>query len=179
MRTSGFDIGWSLVFEIVFSVEMVLIAPVGYPLGYSINIFLGLVIDNYFGTWEGSLVVVSLGALAGLVVVTGEGYFFVLSLLLPREYPFYSPNPGAELPGTLMGYTLGLFFGYEAVVCLCSCLRLMDFHKATCWGVGISCVPPSGYFITSKESSVRYFQLLDLITLSVFTTWLITTSGGR
>ena len=145
-------------------------------LGYSINIILGLVLDNYFGTWEGSLVVVSLVTLSGLVVVTGEVYCFALSLLLPLGYSFYSPNPGSELPGKLLGYTLGLCFGYEAFMCLCSCRRLIDFHKATCWAVGISCVPPSEYFITSKDSYVRYFQLLELITFSVFTTWLIPTS---
>ena len=51
MRKYGFDIGWALIFELGFSVDMMLIAPVGYPLGYSINIFLGLVLENSFGTW--------------------------------------------------------------------------------------------------------------------------------
>ena len=81
---------------------MVLLSPVGSPLGYSINILLVLVIDNYSGTWEGSLVKVLLVTLAVLVVVTGEGYLVLLLLVLLLGSPFYSPNPGADLHGTLL-----------------------------------------------------------------------------
>ena len=59
---------------------MVLGAPVGYPLGYYINILLGLAFFNSLGTWEGSLVVVSLVPLVGLIIGTGEGYLVGLSL---------------------------------------------------------------------------------------------------
>ena len=58
-------------FELGFSVDMVLGAPVGTSLGYSINMLLGLILYNYFGTWKGSLVVISLGALDGLIIDTG------------------------------------------------------------------------------------------------------------
>ena len=151
MITSGSDILWNLGFELVFSGDMVLVAPIGSPLGYSINILLGLVIENSFDIWEGSLVVVLLVTLAGLVVVTGEGYFVLLLLVLLLGSPFYSPKHGADLPGTLLGSPLSFCLGYEAVRYLCSCPHLMDFHKASFWGVVISCVPPSEYFITSKK----------------------------
>ena len=51
---------------------MVLGAPVGYPLGYSINMLIGLELENYFGTQEGYLVGVSLATLTGLMIGTGE-----------------------------------------------------------------------------------------------------------
>ena len=108
---------------------MVLVAPVGYPVRYSIKKFPGFVIDNYFGTLEGNLVVVSLDKLSGLVVGTVEGYLVILLLVLLLGFPFYSPNTGADLPGMLLGYNLDLWFGSEVVRCLCYCLRLMDSHK--------------------------------------------------
>ena len=146
MITSGSELGWNLGFELVFSVDMVLVVPVGYPLGYSIDIILGFTIDNYIGTLKGSLVVVSLHTLSGSVVGIGEGYLVLLSLVLLLGSPFYSPNPGADLPGTHLGSLLVLCFGSDAVRYLSSCRRLMDIHKSTCWGVGISCVPPSEAF---------------------------------
>ena len=54
-----------------------------------------------------------------------------------------------------------------------------EFVRTTCWGVGISCVPPYRSFIIFKMNSAKYFQLLDLLTLSLSTTRLIPTSGGR
>ena len=66
---------------------MVLGAPVGYPVGFSISIFLRLALDIPFGAWEVSLVVVSLGALGDLLILTREGYFVGLSLVLPLVYP--------------------------------------------------------------------------------------------
>ena len=48
--TSGSEIGWPLGFELVFSVGMVLVSPVGYPIGDSVNMLLDLTLCNYFGT---------------------------------------------------------------------------------------------------------------------------------
>ena len=42
LRKYGSELGRDLRFELGFSVEMVLRAPFGYPLGYYINKFLGL-----------------------------------------------------------------------------------------------------------------------------------------
>ena len=53
---------------------MVLVVLVGYSLVYSISIVLGLSLGNSFDTWEVSLVEVSLGTLAGLMICTGELY---------------------------------------------------------------------------------------------------------
>ena len=47
---------------------------------------LGLVLVNYFVTWEVSLVVVSLGTLEFLMISIGEGYLAGLSLVLPLVY---------------------------------------------------------------------------------------------
>ena len=74
MRASGSELVWDLVFEIEFSSGMVMVVPVVFPLGYTIIILLGLVLNNSFGTWEGSLVVVSLGTLSGFIIDTGEGF---------------------------------------------------------------------------------------------------------
>ena len=158
---------------------MVMVAPVGYPLGYSINMLLGLVLFNSFDTWEGYLVRVSLGTLARLIIVTREGSLVVLSLLISIGFPLESPNPGDELPGTLLGAPIGLWFGSEAVRCLCSCIFLVYNHEDNLWGVGISFVLPYRYFITYTMNSVSYFQLLGLLTLSLSPTWLMPTSGGR
>ena len=40
LKTSGSELVWALVFELVFSEDMVLGAPVVSPLGYSINVLL-------------------------------------------------------------------------------------------------------------------------------------------
>ena len=165
MRTSGSGLGWDLVFELGLSVGMVLVEPVGSTHGYSINMFLGLELCNYFGRWGGSLFGVSFGTPAVLMIGTREGYLVGLSLGISLVSSLESPNPGADLPGTLLGTPLGLWFGSEAVRCLCFCLGLMDFHEATCWGVDISCVPISGAFITSKMNSIRYYQLMEFLTL--------------
>ena len=66
------------------------------------------------------------------------------------------------MSGTLLGAPLGLWFGYDLV-----------------WGVIISWVTPSGAFIIFKINSLRYYQLVELLTLSLSPTWLIPTSGGR
>ena len=46
--------------------------------------------------------------------------FFGLSLGLPFGPPLEYPNYGAVLPGTLLVYPLGLWFGSEAVRRWCS-----------------------------------------------------------
>ena len=74
------------VFGLGLSDGMVLGAPAVYPLVYSIKILLGLALVNYFVTFEGSLVEVSLVSLAGLMIGTGEGYLSSLSLVLPLGY---------------------------------------------------------------------------------------------
>ena len=103
----GFKLGWS--------VFMVLVAPVWYPLEGSIGIFIGLVLSNSFGTWEESLVGVSLGTLIGLMIFTGKVYFVGLSLGLPLGLPLGYTNIEAVLSGTLLGATIGFWVLYEAV----------------------------------------------------------------
>ena len=71
LRTYGYDIGWDMGFEFVFSVDIVLGETVGSPLVYSINMLLGLVIFNYFCTWGIYLLGVSLGIMAIFIFVTG------------------------------------------------------------------------------------------------------------
>ena len=63
LRTSGFEIGWDLGFEPIFTVVIVMGALFISPLGYYINMLLGLEIDNYFCSWEISSVGFSLVAL--------------------------------------------------------------------------------------------------------------------
>ena len=135
-------------------------ARVGYQLLYSINMLIGLVLYNYFGTWEGYLVVISLDTLVDLVIGTGEGYLVGLSLVLPIVSPLESTNNGYYLPGTLLVVPPGLWFICEVARCLCYCRQIVDYHEATCWAVGISCFPAYGYLITFKMNSVKYFQLL-------------------
>ena len=101
----GSKLGWDLGFELGFSVDMVPVAPVGYPLGHYINTLLGLALDNYFGTWEGYLFVVSLGTLDGLMIGTGEVCLVGLSLVLLLGSPPDSQNPG--LTGIILEMSLG------------------------------------------------------------------------
>ena len=49
-RESGYDLEWAMVFEPGYSIVMVLLSPVGYPLEYSIKMLLGLALGIYFGT---------------------------------------------------------------------------------------------------------------------------------
>ena len=83
----------------------------------------------------------SLGTLSVLMIVTEEVYLVGLSLGLQLGYPLEYTNTGADLPGTLLVAPLGLWFGSELFTFLCCYHRLMDLHEATCWRVGISCVP--------------------------------------
>ena len=53
---------------------------------------LRLALGNYFGPWEGYLVVISLGRLDGFIIGTGEGYLVGLSLVVSLGSPFESPN---------------------------------------------------------------------------------------
>ena len=113
---------------------MVLGSPVVCTLLYYINIFLGLALCNSFGIREGYLVGISIGTLVGLMIGNGEVSLVGLSLGLTLGSPLDSPNPGAELPGTLMGVPLGFWFGSEALRCLCCFCLIMYFQEATCWG---------------------------------------------
>ena len=155
------ELGWYLGFELSLSLVMVLVTPVGYPLGYYINVLLVLALFDSFGIWEGYLVGFSLGILSGLMIFTGEVYLVGLSLVLLLRSPLDSPNPITELTVMLLGAPLGMWFVSYMVL-----------------GVGISCVPPSGYVITYKMNSVKCCQLLELITLSLSPTWLITNYVG-
>ena len=83
--------------------------------------------------------VISLEPLDGFIIGAGKGCLVGLSLVLPLGSPLDSQNPVSDIPVTLMVAPLGLCFGSDIV-----------------WGLGISCVPPSGYFITSKMSSISY-----------------------
>ena len=88
---------------------MVLKSPVGYPLGYSINMLILLALVNSFGTWEVYLFGVSLDTLSGLIIGTGEGSLVGLSMGLPLGSPLESQNPGDEISylfGSLTGKIL-------------------------------------------------------------------------
>ena len=65
------------------------------------------------------MVVFSLGKLVGLMIVTGEGYFVGLSLVLPLGYPLQYTNPGDDMPDMLPVAPLGFGFGSEAIRCRC------------------------------------------------------------
>ena len=158
---------------------MVLGAPVGSTLEYSINTLLVLALENSFGTCQRYFTGVLLGTLDGFTIGAGEGYLVGLSLGLPLGSPLESTHSGYDLPGTLMGAPLGLWFGSEGVNYLCFCHLLMGCHEDTCWEVGMSCLPPFGAFITSKLNSVRYCKLLELLNFSHSPTCLIPTFGGR
>ena len=56
MRASESELGWDLGFDLGFSVSLVMGAPVVSPLGYLIDILLGLALYHYFSTWELSLI---------------------------------------------------------------------------------------------------------------------------
>ena len=56
-----------------------------------------------------------------LVIVAGEGYLSVLSLVIPLGSPLNYTNPGVGMSGTLMVDPLVFWFGYDVV-----------------WGAGIS-----------------------------------------
>ena len=59
---------------------MALVLSAGCPLGSPISMFIVLSLGNSFEKWEGSLVVVSLGALGRLMIVTWEVSFVRSSL---------------------------------------------------------------------------------------------------
>ena len=50
LRASRSELELVLGFEIGLSVGVVMVAPVGSPIGYSINMLLGLSLVNYFDT---------------------------------------------------------------------------------------------------------------------------------
>ena len=139
---------------------MVLIEPVGHPLGDLVRIFLDLALVNSFNTWEVFLVGVSLGSLGGFMIGNEKGYLVCLSLGLPLVSPVEYRNPGDVLPGTLLGGPLGLWFGSESVRFKYSCRRLTDLCESNFVGVDISCDPPSGALFKYNMNSVSYCQLL-------------------
>ena len=120
---------------------------------------------------------VSIGTLDGLIIGTVELSFVGLSLELPLGYPLEYPNTGSVLPGTPMGTPIGLWFGYEAARYFCYCLYLTDLQKDNCGEGGIYCVPTSETICTFYMNSVRYLQLLELLTLALSTNWSITSYG--
>ena len=77
--------------------------------------FLGSELDNYFGIWELSLVGFQLRTLASLMIGTGERYLVGLSLGLQLRSPLDSPNTGTDLPGTLLGAPIRLWFGSDVL----------------------------------------------------------------
>ena len=78
-----------------------------------------LALENSFGTWEGYLVGVSYGTMAGLMIGAVEVSLVWLSLGLPLGSSFEHPNNGAYLPDMTLGVPIGLRFSSEAVRCLC------------------------------------------------------------
>ena len=101
-------LGWALGSELGLSDDMVMGPLDGYLIVCIINMFLGFAPCNYFGTWEGYLVGISLDRLAGLMIGTGEGSLVGLSLGPPLISPLESTNTEANIPGTLLGAPLGL-----------------------------------------------------------------------
>ena len=87
LRTSRSELGRYLWFELGFPVRFMKEAHVGYPIGYSINVFLGLVLCNSFEKWERSLVGVSLITLYGFMICTGERSLVGISLGLTFGSP--------------------------------------------------------------------------------------------
>ena len=83
--------------DIVWTVGMFRIVPVGYLLGYTIGMLLLFSLVNAFGTWEIYLVGVTLVTLGSLMIFTGEIFLVVLSLVLSLVYPPEYPNAGAVL----------------------------------------------------------------------------------
>ena len=65
------------------------------------------------------------------MIGTREGYLFGLSLGLTLGTALEPTNPGSDLPVTLLGVPIRLWFGSEVVRCLCFYRRLMDFHEDT------------------------------------------------
>ena len=96
------------------------------------------------------MVGVSLVRMDGLMIGTGEGSLVGLSMGLTFGSQLDFPNPGAHLHSMLRKAPLGLWFGSDVV-----------------WGVGISCIPPSGDFITPQTNSVRNFQHQEFLNLSL------------
>ena len=113
------------------------------------------------------------------MIGTVEGYLVSLSLVLPIVFPLEYPNTESDLPGMLLGKPLGLWFGSEAVGYLCFFCRFTYLFKATFWGVSISCIHPYRALIKSSMNSLRYYQIMELITLSPSSTWLIFFSWWR
>ena len=74
---------------------------------------LGLEIGTSFGSLVVSFVGVSIGTLIGFMIGSGGVSLVGLSPGIQIGSPLESPNPGAVLPGTMLGAPLGLWFGSE------------------------------------------------------------------
>ena len=105
-----------------------------------------------------------------------EGSLVGLWLGLSIGSPLESPNPGAVLPVMLLRHLLGCGLDLKQLG--------VSFSSFASWiavnllarggGVCIYCVPPSGFIITYNMNSVRYFQLIEFLTLELSHTWLVT-----
>ena len=53
--------------------------------------------------------------MSGLMIGTGVGSLFGLSLIIPLGYPLESTNPGADLPVMMLDAPSRLWFGSDVV----------------------------------------------------------------
>ena len=113
---------------------MMLEEPIVYTLEYLIVIFLGLALENSFGTWEGYSVLVSLVTVGRFIIGTGEGYLVSLSLGFSLGSLIESKNTFSVLTVMLLGASLGLWFRSEVVGYNCSCRLFVDLHYDNCGG---------------------------------------------
>ena len=77
---------------------------------------------------------VSIGTLGGLIIGAGEGYLVRLSLIILLRNLLEYPHPGAVLPVTILGVSLGVWFGSGGVSYWCYFHHLMDYQESTCGG---------------------------------------------
>ena len=159
--------------------------PIGSPLGIAIgNPIESLIEPPNTGAVIGSLV----GFLAGTILGNQLGSLTGSSVgISPTE--FLGDWTGYLLgifTGTLLGYPLGFQFGSESNRYWPSCRSLADRHMACSFCDNI-CVLVGRYFLWPylcscycfQHKSVRYLQLLDLLTLAFSTAWLIPSYEGR
>ena len=138
---------------------MVLEAPVGYPLGYSINMLILLALGNSFGTWEVYLFGVSLDTLAGLMIGTGEGSLVGLSMGLPLGSPLESQNPGDEI-SSLFGSLTGKILVMPLENSIGYLLDSIYISIGVVLGLELG-----NYFDTSIGSLICYSADLEIVTL--------------
>ena len=157
-----YEHGWNLVFELVIPVGMVFVAPVGSPLGYSINIFIGLVLGNSFGTlgrifgssftWRTSWLGYWHCRMIFGWVFTGTFTWIPTWMYKPWIWAFWNASVCAS----------------SVVVWIWHGMGGRHFLHSYLWK-----------HFTSKMISIKYCPLLELPTLSLSPTWLIPTSVGK